>query len=268
MSPTFSPDSTRHSRPPSWRGWFRRFAGTILILLLGPFAMLAFGGLDLKTHWSQASLASTGQAPDPSTTPEPLVLVYGARAHNWRGAFAIHTWIATKRAQAAHYTLHQVLGWNLAWGQSVVSTRQGVPDARWYNAMPELLLERRGPTVEALIDRIEAVVAAYPYPRDYHVWPGPNSNTFTAFVARQVPELGLDLPPTALGKDYLTDCCFLAPTPSGTGWQVSLAGLLGLSLAREEGIELNVLGLAVGVDLNDLSLRLPGIGRVRLVERG
>ncbi len=270
MSPTLSPDDDPHRLPrrPAWRGWFRRSAGMILLLLLGPGAMLAFGGLDLETHWSQASRASTGQAPDPATTPEPLVLVYGARAHNWRGAFAIHTWIATKRAQAAHYTLHQVLGWNLAWGQSVVSTRQGVPDARWYNAMPELLLERRGPTVEALIDRIEAAVAAYPYPRDYHVWPGPNSNTFTAFVARQVPELGLDLPPTALGKDYLTDCCFLAPTPSGTGWQVSLAGLLGLSLAREEGIELNVLGLAVGVDLNDLSLRLPGIGRLPLVERG
>lgn len=268
MSPILSPEGDTPPRRPSWRGWFSRIAGTILILLLGPFAMLAFGGLDLETHWIQASLASTGQAPDPATTPEPLVMVYGARAHNWRGAFAIHTWIATKRAQALHYTLHQVLGWNLARGQSVVSTRQGVPDALWYNARPELLLERRGPAVRALIDRIEAAVAAYPYPRDYHVWPGPNSNTFTAFVARQVPELGLDLPPTALGKDYLTDCCFLAPTPSGTGWQVSLAGLLGLSLAWEEGIEFNVLGLSVGVDLNDLSLRLPGIGRVRLGEQG
>ena len=240
----------------------------ILILLLGPFAMLAFGGLDLETHYSQASRASTGQAPDPAATPEPLILVYGARAHNWRGAFAIHTWIATKRQQAQHYTIHQVIGWNLLRDQSVVSTRQGAPDSLWFNAWPELLLERRGPEVEALIDRIEAAVVAYPYPGDYHVWPGPNSNTFTAFVARQVPELGLDLPPTALGKDYLTHCCFLAPTPSGTGWQVSLAGLLGLSLAWEEGIELNLLGLSVGVDLNDLSLRLPGIGRVRLLERG
>lgn len=269
MSPTLSPPDVTPPLPrSSWRRGFRRLAGMILLLLLGPFAMLAFGGLDLETHWSQASRASTGQAPDPATTPDPLILVYGARAYHWRGAFAIHTWIATKRREAPHYTLYEVLGWNLASDKSVVTRRQGIPDARWFNALPELLLERRGPEVEPLIDRIEAAVAAYPYPRDYHVWPGPNSNTFTAFVARQVPELGLDLPPTALGKDYLTDCCFLAPTPSGTGWQVSLAGLLGLSLAREEGIELNLLGLSVGLDFNDLSLRLPGIGRVPLVERG
>ncbi len=67
MSPTLSPpDATPPpARPSSWRRWFRRLAGMILILLLGPIAMLAFGGLDLETHWSQASRASTGQAPDP-----------------------------------------------------------------------------------------------------------------------------------------------------------------------------------------------------------
>ena len=43
----------------------------------------------------------------------------------------------------------------------------------------------------------------YPYADSYRVWPGPNSNTFTAFVLREVPELRVDLPPTAIGKDYL-----------------------------------------------------------------
>lgn len=129
MSPTLSPpDATPPPARPSWRRWFRRLAGMILILLLGPIAMLAFGGLDLETHWSQASRASTGQAPDPATTPEPLILVYGARAHNWRGAFGIHTWIATKRREAPHYTLYEVIGWNLASGKSVVTRRQGEPD--------------------------------------------------------------------------------------------------------------------------------------------
>jgi hypothetical protein len=146
----------------------------------------------------------------------------------------------------------------------VVSVSHGPPDFLWYNARPDLLLERRGPGVDALIDRIETAVAAYPYPREYRVWPGPNSNTFTAFVARQVPELGLDLPPTAIGKDYLTGGRILDRMPSGTGWQVSLSGLLGLGLAWEEGLELNVLGLSAGLDVNDLALRLPGIGRIAL----
>jgi hypothetical protein len=29
----------------------------------------------------------------------------------------------------------------------------------------------------------------YPYPNEYRAWPGPNSNTFTAYIAREVPEL-------------------------------------------------------------------------------
>ena len=93
------------------------------------------------------------------------------------------------------------------------------------------------------------------------MWPGPNSNTFVAWVAREVPELGLDLPPTAIGKDYLGPATFAARAPSGSGWQVSLWGLAGLTVAREEGIELNLLGLGFGVDVDDLALRLHGWGR-------
>jgi hypothetical protein len=87
-------------------------------------------------------------------------------------------------------------------------------------------------------------------------------------VARQVPELGLDLPPTAIGKDYLPDGKLVDAMPSGSGWQVSLLGLFGIGLAWEEGIELNVLGLAAGVDVNDLALRLPGLGRFEFFPAG
>jgi len=240
-------------------------AVTLFILLIGPFAVLAFGDLDMDTHWRDASLASSGLAPSPDELQEPIIQIYGARAYNWRGAFGIHTWIASKRRGSRHYTIYQVIGWNLYRGRSVVSvSRGGAPDFRWFNAQPELLVEHRGAGTEALIDRVENAVDAYPYPNRYKVWPGPNSNSFTAFIARRVPELGLDLPPTAIGKDYLPDGKLVGPTPSGTGWQFSLFGLLGASLAREEGLELNLLGLSFGFDINDLALRLPGIGRVVL----
>ena len=235
----------------------------VALLLLGPLGVLAFGDLDLDSHWSQARMDSTGQAPDPANTPEPVVQVYGARTYHWRGAFGIHTWIAVKRRQAPHYTVYQVIGWNLRGGRSVVTvTERGPADFMWFNARPVLLAERRGDDVEALIDRVEQAVAAYPYPDRYSAWPGPNSNTFTAFVARRVPELRLDLPPTAIGKDYLPGGVPLASAPSGTGVQLSLFGLAGLTLALEEGIEANLLGLSFGVDLNDFALRLPGVGRV------
>ena len=243
--------------------WSKSFLALFLLLLLGPISVLLSGDLNLDTHWSEANNISSGQAPLPDDEPAALVQIYGARAYNWRGAFGIHTWIATKRRNATYYTVYQVIGWTLYYGRSVVTINHvETPDFAWFNSQPELLKEHRGYGVEALIDRIEAAVAAYPYPYQYRVWPGPNSNSFIAFVAREVPELGLDLPPTAIGKDYLTGGHLIARMPSGTGWQISLLGLLGVGFGWEEGIELNVLGLAAGVDLNDLTLRLPGIGRL------
>ena len=43
---------------------------------------------------------------------------------------------------------------------------------------------------------------------------------------------------------------------------MSLFGLLGLSMAREEGLEINLLGLTFGLDPLDFALKLPGIGRL------
>jgi len=249
------------SRGSRWRRLAVSTFALFGLMLLGPLGVLAFGDLDLDTHWSAASRASSGQSPEPQAEPAAIVQVYGARTYRWRGAFGIHTWIATKRSGADRYTVYHVIGWNLRRGRSVVTVSEGgAPDFYWFNAPPQLLAERRGDGVDALIDQVEAAVAAYPYPHEYRVWPGPNSNTFTAHVARQVPQLGLDLPSNAIGKDYLPGGGMFGPAPSGTGWQVSLFGLLGLTVALEEGVELNLLGLSAGVDVNDLRLRLPGVG--------
>jgi len=113
-----------------------------------------------------------------------------------------------------------------------------------------------------LIKRLFAAAADYPYDDQYRVWPGPNSNTFVAHLGRAVPELSLDLPPTAIGKDYLPGGAMLASAPSGRGMQFSLNGLLGLTVAPEEGIEFNLLGLSAGLDLNPPAIKLPGIGRI------
>jgi hypothetical protein len=113
---------------------------------------------------------------------------------------------------------------------------------------------------EALIPRIRTAVETYPYPERYRAWPGPNSNTFVAHVLRQVPELRVDLPPTAIGKDFLA-LPFAAATPSGSGFQVSLFGVVGLLVGREEGLEVNLLGMTFGLDPIDLGVKLPGLGR-------
>jgi hypothetical protein len=113
----------------------------------------------------------------------------------------------------------------------------------------------------AVIERIEAAVEAYPYAGTYRIWPGPNSNTFTAFVLRHAPELRIDLPPTAIGKDYL-GITPLGKLPSGTGGQLSVLGVAGIAAGIEEGLEINVLGMTFGVDPKSLALKLPFVGRL------
>jgi hypothetical protein len=93
------------------------------------------------------------------------------------------------------------------------------------------------------------------------MWPGPNSNTFTAWVLRAVPELEADLPPTAIGKDY-TGKKLVGSAPSGRGFQFSLFGLVGLTASIVEGLEVNLLGLTFGINPFDPSLKLPLVGRV------
>jgi hypothetical protein len=233
-----------------------------LVLLAGPIAA-ALGGLTtLGADWRTASRESAGIAPDPIETPEPIIQIYGARAFAWRGAFAVHTWISVKRRDAPTFTTYEVVGWRSRQGLHELGSRDGPPDRLWFGARPELYIDLRGDRVEALIDKVEAAVAAYPFTGSYRTWPGPNSNTFTATIARAVPELGLDLPPTAIGKDYLGPGTFIARTPSGTGYQVSLFGVLGVLVGSEEGFEINLLGLGFGIDPLDLALRLPGLGRI------
>ena len=236
------------------------FVGLLLVLLCGPLLVLVSGTVDLSARWSSASREPAGLAPDPAATPEAVVQVYGARAFSWRGAFAVHTWIAVKADNADTFTTYEVLGWRARRGISVVATSTGRPDRAWYGQPPELYADIRGPEASALIPQIQAAVRSYPYGDTYGIWPGPNSNTFTAHVARLVPGMRLDLPPTAVGKDYLGAWRIWASSPSGTGYQISARGLAGVMVGAEEGLELNLLGLSFGIDPADLAVRLPGIG--------
>ena len=242
--------------------WLRRILLLLSVLLAGPALMASCGSVKLGQDWRTAPRDSVGSIEPARDTPQARVLVYAARAFNWRGIFAVHTWIATKPANAEHYMVHQVLGWNAYRGTRVVVSHHDLPDRLWYGAKPELLFELRGDTAQAAIPRILAAVESYPYPYKYVMWPGPNSNTFVAHVARQVPELTVDLPPTAIGKDFLPGGAFVARAPSGSGVVFSAFGIAGLTLAREEGIEINLLSLGFGIDPLDFSLRLPGIGRL------
>jgi hypothetical protein len=188
-----------------------------------------------------------------------IVQVYAAPTYSWRGYFAVHPWIIYKRRGETAYTRYDVVGWR---APQVVQRNYAIPDGLWYGSTPQLLVDHQGDSAQAMIDAIEAAIASYPYANEYLTYPGPNSNTFLAHIGREVPDLKLDLPANAIGKDYRPLTRPVGVSSSGSGVQVSLLGLLGLSVGLEEGLEFNVLGLNFGIDLNPPALRLPFVGRI------
>jgi hypothetical protein len=240
---------------------------TVLVVFLAVFIvpLVAHAALwltqDRPRSWSQANWSSAGLLPPPAVRRDAVLHVYAARVGWWRGIFAHHTWIVIKDRDSPRYTRFDKVGWG-----SPVRTDNWAPDARWFGQVPELVAAVEGPAAEALLPRVRAAIADYPY-RDYgqyQAWPGPNSNTFVAHVLAAIPEAGITLPPTALGKDFRTDGRMAGLTPSRTGVQVDLAGLFGVTVGWIEGVEVNFLGAVAGLDLRRPALKLPGFGRIGL----
>ena len=238
----------------------RRCRASLALLLL-PVAVSCSALQRAGDRWWEGRRDASGQAPDPAVVTDAVIQVYAARAGGWRGVVGVHTWIAVKPEGAAAWTRYEVMGWGVDRGAPAVRINRAGPDNYWFGSRPDLLVDRRGAGVGPLVGKVEAAVAAYPYPTTYRTWPGPNSNTFVAHVGRAVPELGLELPPTAIGKDFLPGGALLAATP-GRGVQVSVFGLAGALAGWDEGLEVNVLGLTFGVDIKQPALKLPLVGRL------
>jgi hypothetical protein len=156
------------------------------------------------TSWAlQPESVGEAAAPDPRAHPEAVIQVYGANVWGWRGNFAIHTWVATKARDASNYRIYQVIGWRLRRGRPVVSVTDGDPAKPWFGSPAILLQDIRGDKADLLIDRIDAAVERYPFASAYKMWPGPNSNSFVAWIGLQVPELELSLPAKAIGQAWM-----------------------------------------------------------------
>jgi len=159
-------------------------------------------GCSARADWRTASRESAGIAPDPATTNEAVLQVYAASAWGWRGWFAVHTWIAAKKTGEPDYMVYEVIGWRLNSGLPLARIERDVPDRYWFGARPRLLAEYRGKGVDAMIDAVDAAARAYPWPETYRAFPGPNSNTFTSWIIKNVPGLKVRLPFSAIGSGY------------------------------------------------------------------
>jgi hypothetical protein len=235
---------------------------TIAALFLLPVAARAalFALGDAPRSYRDADWTSTGTLPPAAQEKEARILVMTGTAGAWKGVFAVHSWIVLKPANAEAWTRYDVVGW----GDPLRRNNWPI-DGRWYGNAPVPVLDLRGDEAERLIPKIEAAISAYRYRNagDYKVWPGPNSNSFVAAVLRAVPELGVQLPSNAVGRDFHGG--FHAGwTDSGTGIELNLWGYAGIKAGWVEGIEFNLLGLVAGVDIRHPAIKLPGYGRIGL----
>lgn len=226
------------------------------------FSFLIFLAACGHSDWRTADRGSAGIAPDPQFEKQAVVQVYAARAFAWRGYFGVHSWIATKEAGASEYITYEVMGWGLRQTGSCVVVSEGIPDRKWFGAEPILIQSLIGAKAAAAIPQIVAASKSYKHSNIYRIWPGPNSNTYISHLIRNTKELTVELPPNAVGKDWIDDGDFFGRSESKTGVQVSVYGALGITVGLAEGIEINVLGLTFGIDFLRPALKLPFIGRL------
>ncbi|MFA6267994.1 MAG: DUF3750 domain-containing protein, partial [Pseudolabrys sp.] len=227
-----------------------------LVPLIARAALYAAGS-DPRS-WRDADWSSTGTLPAAKDYAPARLVVFTGLTGAWKGIFSVHSWVVFKREGEARWTRYDVVGW----GAPV--RRNGWPaDGRWYGNPPVAIADVSGAQAEALIPKVDAAVRDYAYAQsgDYRIWPGPNSNSFTAAVLRAVPELKVALPANAVGRDF-RDGFYAGWTDSGTGFELSAYGLAGLKAGWVEGVEVNLLGLVAGVDLRYPALKLPGFGRI------
>lgn len=215
---------------------------------------------DAPRSYYQADWSSSGLLPAARDYKPARVVVFTGTTGAWKGIFSVHSWIVIKPANADAWTRYDVVGWG-----SPVRVNHWPPDGRWYSNTPVAIADVSGPRAEKLIPKITAAVRDYEYASagDYRIWPGPNSNTFTAAILRAVPELGVSLPSNAIGRDYRAGL-YAGRTDSGTGLELNLNGLAAFKIGWVEGIEVGLLGLVAGLDLRHPGLKLPGYGHIGL----
>lgn len=202
-----------------------------------------------------ALLAGCALRPSAVADSDELVLIKSCRLPDrawlpWYTRWAEHLWIDYKRDGSWH---------RLEWNQHVdvqhyeIGPDEAFGDERWERdvAVHDVV---RGERARELALRLGPVGTEYPCEDHYRAWPGPNSNTFLEWLARDL-DISTVLPPTAIGKDFTT-WLHVGATTSGTGVEVETLPL-GLQVGLLEGVEAHVLGLSLGVQVWPPGITLP-----------
>jgi hypothetical protein len=119
------------------------------------------------------------------------------------GAFAFHYWFTVVHPDSGKCDRWEVWQRKNAGGISIghVHCNLKSPDDGVGGGPAQLAVEWNGDIAAKIVSILQNVPQEYPYRDRYLPWPGPNSNTFVAWVLRKA---GIEfiLPWQAIGKDY------------------------------------------------------------------
>jgi hypothetical protein len=139
---------------------------------------------------------------DLARVPEPAALVVQLRCAKILWTCAVHCWFAEFDSGTGRWHRWEV--WqNAGTGpadfghvrEDLMSPTAGVGDGPSW-----ALAEWTGPQAQSLRAALNAP-QDYPYQTRYSYWPGPNSNTYVAWILKKA-KVACDLPAGAIGKDF------------------------------------------------------------------
>ena len=194
----------------------------------------------------------------------PRVQLWSATLPSALRVIAVHTWFNAYDEAEGRWRRWEVWQNRDAGGESWGHVHRDLmhPERPVGGGPAQFEREWMGDEAERLL-QVLAASPDYPERHRYRYWPGPNSNTYAAWVLAQA---GIEyvLDPRAVGKDYLGALgCGIR---RGEGRLRLESPLLGLHAQPGRAFELHVLGLTLGFEREPFALTTP-VGRFRIRRR-
>ena len=246
------------------RKTFKYLALFVAMTILLPISLGAALGYakGWPENWRVASWSSSGMLPEAKSVQPATVMILSTRTGRWKSIFAEHMSIVLKTEGASRWTRYDVVGWG-----TPVRRDAYAADALWYGNTPRVIFRLEGAEAAKLIPAVEASIARLPAPEARQLY-GVAGAEFQHLCELGGPAHGRFQGGTSAscrGERLVRTWLW-----HRRGTQQNRLQLFGWRrywrhLAWEEGVELHLLGSTIGLDPNDLAIKLPALGKLSLL---
>lgn len=168
----------------------------------------------------------------------------------WYSRFATHSYVDFRSKPSEPWQRIEIVNKDSGLILEPVSEEEVHASSRWGN--PVHLVSQSKHDGQVLASQITAFGKGY-NDTVYKAWPGPNSNTFTDGLLREVDGLSGVLEHNGVGKDASWRA---GTTAGGTGLEIQ-SPLLGAEAGLKEGLNINFMGLTAGIGVWPPAIKLP-----------